>query len=541
MQSDRSGNQQMKETNGGNQDVQHDHITRLLDIRLGANILNDVGSLLQNRLEQISFDEISGSTGDLGTFLPLLLNMAAVETEDGIGTVVFSRALFWAGVMNIATGLLWNSPMPVQPMKTIAAVAITEKLSRNEVIGAGLSVSFIVFVLGLSGLVDTINYVTPLPLVRGLQVGLGLSMCVKGLDMLGEPAFGPQKGVDCILVGAVCFAFILFALTWSRKRLPAALIVVSFGFIIAVGTYVIEGDSSYEPKSPVAVSVTDLTLNDLLRGFWLAGFAQLPMTCLNSVVSVCDLNNRAYFAKESSKHISRKSAAIVVGAMNLLSNPFGAMPMCCGAGGLAAQYQFGARGGSSVMFLGTAKVLIAVIAGRTGTDLLAEYPQTILGVLLFFSGMGLATAGASKVCSGRTSARRRADDDGDENVRTELDEKRRHQELTIMLATAGATVALQTGWGCFFGLCFSIFFGGFDHIVADAKESERFDTLFQYFSRSSKRRRRSESRRRGSSSASETELERRDNGTFIRESEERSRSSESKGACKSASSSDCDV
>ena len=75
-------------------------------------------------LGQARFDrhEIAGSLGDMGTFLPLLVGMVAQNGLD------FSAALFFAGLFNVVTGMIFAIPMAVQPMKAIAAIALTEGL-----------------------------------------------------------------------------------------------------------------------------------------------------------------------------------------------------------------------------------------------------------------------------------------------------------------------------------------------------------------------------------------------------------------------------
>jgi MFS superfamily sulfate permease-like transporter len=78
--------------------------------------------------------------------------------------------------------------------------------------------------------------------------------------------------------------------------------------------------------------------------------------------------------------------------MNLLVL-FGAMPNCHGAGGLAGQYKFGARHGSSVVFLGSCKVLLAVLFGKYILIFLEHIPSAILGVMLVVSGQELASTG----------------------------------------------------------------------------------------------------------------------------------------------------
>lgn len=55
--------------------------------------------------------EISGSLGDLGTLLPLMIALAAQGSIDLGSTLVFT------GLFNILTGVFYGIPLPVQPMK----------------------------------------------------------------------------------------------------------------------------------------------------------------------------------------------------------------------------------------------------------------------------------------------------------------------------------------------------------------------------------------------------------------------------------------
>src|ERR1041384_4517682 len=75
--------------------------------------------------------EIAGSLGDLGLFVPLLVGMS---TQCGLN---FAVALFFAGLFNVITGLIFSIPMAVQPMKAIAAIAITSNLSSSQILAAG--------------------------------------------------------------------------------------------------------------------------------------------------------------------------------------------------------------------------------------------------------------------------------------------------------------------------------------------------------------------------------------------------------------------
>jgi len=77
---------------------------------------------------KFSLPELSGGMGDLGTFLPLVVAVAIACRLD------MAMILICAGLMNMATGLLFRQPIPVQPMKAIAAVAITEALHQDRTV-----------------------------------------------------------------------------------------------------------------------------------------------------------------------------------------------------------------------------------------------------------------------------------------------------------------------------------------------------------------------------------------------------------------------
>ena len=66
--------------------------------------------------------------------------------------------------------------------------------------------------------------------------------------------------------------------------------------------------------------------------------------------------------------------------MNIVLTPFGAMPQCHGAGGLAGQHKFGARSSVGVLGLGMAKMFLGAFFGRTLLSLLQAFPESILGV-----------------------------------------------------------------------------------------------------------------------------------------------------------------
>jgi len=300
--------------------------------------------------------------------------MASVGHLD-LGTILIA-----AGLMNIATGWIFRQPIPVQPMKAIAAVAITEGLSQGELMASGLIMGVILVVLGLSGAIEVVDRLVPRPLVRGIQLGVGLKLAAKGIAWVCAL---PVLGWNSVLLG-IATALILFML--SVRGRPGLIFIFAGGFLIAYFEH------------PAMYANLNVVLPGLHVGWpewmdWKAGLTrgalpQLPLTLLNSVVAVCALSSD-YFP---GRGISTRRMATSVGLMNLLCTPFGAIPMCHGAGGLAAQYRFGARTGGSVIMLGLMKVVVGFAFGGALLGVLGVYPNAILGPMLVFAGIELGRA-----------------------------------------------------------------------------------------------------------------------------------------------------
>jgi hypothetical protein len=280
---------------------------------------------------RLTLSEVSGSLGDLGILIPLLVGMAHQ------GSVHLVPALFFAGLWNLVTGLLWDVPMCVQPMKTIAAVALADGLTRVQVSLAGMLVSAFVLLLGLTRAIVVVNNIVPLAVVRGMQLGLGLSLARRGIALIidGEVTGfalvlgGPTSGR---VIGGVCFAMVLLCQRWPR--VPVALVLFLFGLALAaahVGLTHAPFDAT--PTSPVVWALRNATASDTTHALLAAALPQLPLTTLNSVVSVCRLSRDLF----PTRPVSHTSVAISIGLMNLIGCACGAMPVCHGAGGLAAQ------------------------------------------------------------------------------------------------------------------------------------------------------------------------------------------------------------
>ncbi|KAK6153720.1 hypothetical protein DH2020_013359 [Rehmannia glutinosa] len=386
------------------------------------------------RLKTTLLSELSGSVGDLGTYIPIVLALTLVSNLD------LSTTLIFTALYNIATGVVFGTPMPVQPMKSIAAVAVSETphLTVSQIAAAGISTAAVLLFLGATGLMSFLYRFLPLPVVRGVQLSqaiqsrpfivIKISISPQGLAF----AFSAIKyirynqdfskttatkttdprtwlGLDGLILALTCLLFLILTtgdgggnenntsiVPTNRRRvhkrlkilsaIPSALIVFVLGLILCfIRDPSIFNDIKFGPSR---FHVLNITWDDFKVGFLRGAVPQIPLSVLNSVIAVCKLSGDLFPGTE----LSATKVSISVGVMNLVGCWFGAMPVCHGAGGLAGQYRFGGRSGLSVVFLGLGKLVLGLLFGNSFVRILSGFPVGILGVLLLFAGIELAMA-----------------------------------------------------------------------------------------------------------------------------------------------------
>src|SRR5579862_7187908 len=107
--------------------------------------------------------EVSGSLGDLGTLLPILIALAQVGAIDLATTLVFT------GMASILAGAWFGYPLAVQPMKAIAGIVLTRGMGLRENMAAGLATGGIVAIVSIMG-IQLLLSIIPIPVVRGTDV-----------------------------------------------------------------------------------------------------------------------------------------------------------------------------------------------------------------------------------------------------------------------------------------------------------------------------------------------------------------------------------
>lgn len=130
-----------------------------------------------------------------------------------------------------------------------------------------------------------------------------------------------------------------------------------------------------------------------------------------------------------------------VSLFNIVGVWFGAMPICHGSGGLAAQWRFGARSGAAVVLLGLAKVILGLLAMIDDAGMLAllrRFPSAILGIMVLAAGVELARV--ARDLSDQKELWERA---SEEDRPKRLDEKQEAERWLVMLVTVAGCLAFK--------------------------------------------------------------------------------------------------
>ncbi|UCD90682.1 MAG: putative sulfate/molybdate transporter [Desulfobacterales bacterium] len=341
--------------------------------------------------------EFAGSLGDLGTLLPLAIGMILINNLNPSG-LFLSIGLYY-----IISGCYFGVPVPVQPMKVIGAYAIATAMNPSQIMASGALMCIVLFIVGLTNIATIMGRYTPKSVVRGVQLSTGILLVAEGVRfMIGTSKFQilskaaePYLNMQAIgpvpigiLIGTI--GGLLTLLLLENKRLPAGLFVVFGGILFGI----VLGTHHNLDKLRLAIHLPNVLPFGFPSGadFTFALFAlvlpQIPMTMGNAVIAYSDLS-KEYFGKDS-KRVTYRGSCISMAFANLISFFLGGMPLCHGAGGLAAHYRFGARTAGSNLIIGLIFLTLAVFLGTQVLSVANLLPMSILGVLLLFAGSQLA-------------------------------------------------------------------------------------------------------------------------------------------------------
>jgi MFS superfamily sulfate permease-like transporter len=232
--------------------------------------------------------------------------------------------------------------------------------------------------MGFSGAVSWIAKITSRPIVQGLVLSLGLGFILTGIRMTEGD----------LLLAAVAVALTFFLL--SFERVPAMLVLLALGVATAIyrdPTLVSElGRVSFRLRLP-EFALTKIAWGDVATGVLVLGLPQVALTLGNAIITTVEENNTWF----PDRPLTVKTVAVDHGAMNLIGTTIGGVPMCHGAGGLAGHVRFGARTGGALVILGVLVLFTGLFLGDSVATIFKCFPQSLLGVILLFGGLELAS------------------------------------------------------------------------------------------------------------------------------------------------------
>lgn len=314
---------------------------------------------------ELNLRELAGSMGDFGTLFPLAIGYIVVCGLNPAGFLVMM------GLANVATGLVYRLPMPIEPMKVLAVVAIAQHWSPSMIYASGFAMGVIWLLFAVTGIMGWIARVTPHSVIRGIQVSLGVLLAIEAFKMLST---GWTLGIASMVI----------VLTLRQNRYaPAALVLMVLGVAVMLSKGQLQQMALPDISLP---PLTGFRLAEVWQTLLLAGFAQIPLTATNAVIATSSLIETYW----PDKPVSEKQLSFNMGLMNLVFPFFGGMPTCHGAGGLAGQYYFGARTGGANLMEGGIEILMGLFLASSIADLFAVFPIAILGAMMFLVGIELA-------------------------------------------------------------------------------------------------------------------------------------------------------
>lgn len=200
-------------------------------------------------------------------------------------------------------------------------------MSLVEVMAAGMGVGAVIFFLGITRTIRLVSYLTPPSIVRGIQLGTGITLIIKAYSLVSATPWSVTSTTwsDNLVWGLLAFIFV-FSFYYT-SRLPTALIIFLIGLVFAIAKMLTTpGGTTQVPavmfNYPTPIRVP--TPQEFGTAFVNASLGQIPLTALNSVIAL------QWLVEDLFPKLARKSStmkiAVSIGVMNLIGCWFGSIP-----------------------------------------------------------------------------------------------------------------------------------------------------------------------------------------------------------------------
>ena len=317
--------------------------------------------------------EVAGALADLGVLVPIAV---VLIVSNGLSA---TAALLPAALLYLVAAFAYGLPIPVQPLKAFGAIAIAKGLGVDVIAAGAMLMGLVFLALARTGALDLAARAFPRPLIRGVQLAVGLLFLKIAWGLVTDPPAAFAATALSAGVALPLAALVLAAAIALRSR-PVTIVLVAVGLAIAFANAAPDLSAG-----PSAVSVPSMDTAAVWTALTLLVLPQIPLTFANSCLATADAA-QTYFG-ERAESVRPGRLATTLGSANVLAGSIGGMPVCHGAGGLTAHHSFGARTAGAPLLMGVALLILAVAAGAGLPGLLAAFPLPILAGMLAAAGV----------------------------------------------------------------------------------------------------------------------------------------------------------
>jgi len=272
------------------------------------------------------------------------------------------------GVANIATGLVYRLPMPIEPMKVLAVVAIAQAWTPEKVYASALIMGVVWLIMGATRAMDFAARWTPRSVIRGIQLSLGVLLGMQGVRMIGTWWL--------LGIGAALIVLLLR----NNRFAPASIVLVAGGVVLLAVRGDLLAAGAFTLSLPPLAAIDPHEIWPALRD---GGLAQIPLTATNAVIATSALIAEYW----PNRRVTNRQLALNMGVMNVILPFLGGLRLCQKASGLAGQYYFGARTGGANLIEGTIEICLGLFLAGSIAAIFAAFPLAIVGAMMLLVGI----------------------------------------------------------------------------------------------------------------------------------------------------------
>ena len=324
---------------------------------------------------EFAFDrrELAGALADVGVLVPIAV---VLIVSNGLSA---TAALLPAGLLYLGAAISYGLPVPVQPLKAFGAIAIAKGLGADTIAAGALLMGIVFIGLSRSGLLEHAAAAFPRPLIRGVQLAVGLLFLKIAWGLVTDP---PKAFAATALtpVTATVLALVALVAALALRRRPVTIAFVGVGLALAAAQALPDMRAG-----PSSVGVPSIDSAALWTALTLLVLPQIPLTFANSCLATADAA-RTYFGPRANA-VRPGRLAGTLGTANVFAGLVGGMPVCHGAGGLTAHRSFGARTAAAPVMMGIGLLTLALAFGAGLATFLAAFPLPVLAGMLAAAGI----------------------------------------------------------------------------------------------------------------------------------------------------------